>query len=692
MGATLDTPSKCPLCNDLTRQPVILKCNHRFCQRCIGDLWSVQPDGPFCCPMWKCNTSYQTLPSQWPLNSSRLRKSGLLGKRKAGDPPPDQPVTKRPLTSEGSALPETPINSQPGTSELLGVETTGNGLCSNSDDATSSPDYIDGLQRGSELEDDSDSSTEADIFGIPPLVTPRQDSQVPSPSPADLPSFTAASTSELSLSPGRNGGQSPMIPDHGADASGSPNSIGILTQAERRNSDPVPCHYCPKTVHQLAVRTCLVCGASMCAEHLRPHLESPVFQSHTLVPPTDDVSIWRCQEHQEVNRIYCRECALCVCTVCTLIGSHRAHVCISIREAEQELRGNLKSEVKRLQKIEQQVKERVTEFSQKEEAIKVVLNGARESVRQQYVTIREAFQQEEQSALRCVEEEESRVVGSLEQKLGHLNKSLVSVQNGLHTLETLVDAKGDNHIRDQAFIVEYSKVAKIARETNVHPLDAPEEANEARLKCLQRWTEKRLDAVVISESKKNRELYVVLYGTVPVLDENTAHPKLQLSNNNRRVTHTEAQQPFIDHKARFSSFPQVLGKHGFSRGHWYWEVDVPVDEGRWKVGICDARMERKGQRDNSHLGHNAFSWCLASDRKKLLALHNKAATPVIAEGLRRLGVFLEYEEGLLTFYNATPGGTLVPLHYYKHTFTGRLYPALAVSKTQLDICNDLFEF
>lgn len=100
----------------------------------------------------------------------------------------------------------------------------------------------------------------------------------------------------------------------------------------------VICHYCSSRECRMAVKTCLVCGASMCSEHLRVHLESPVFQSHPLVPAMCDVSQWRCQEHQEMNRIYCRPCGLCVCTVCTVIGSHKDHACISIKEAEKELR------------------------------------------------------------------------------------------------------------------------------------------------------------------------------------------------------------------------------------------------------------------------------------------------------------------------------------------------------------------
>lgn len=40
--------------------------------------------------------------------------------------------------------------------------------------------------------------------------------------------------------------------------------------------------------------------------------------------------------------------------------------------------------------------------------------------------------------------------------------------------------------------------------------EAPEEVDEAKLKCLQQWTEKRLDAVVITVPGKDRDLYRLL--------------------------------------------------------------------------------------------------------------------------------------------------------------------------------------
>lgn len=430
----------------------------------------------------------------------------------------------------------------------------------------------------------------------------------------------------------------------------------------------------------------------MCTEHLRPHLDSPVFQNHTLVPPVEDISTWRCQEHQEINRIYCRQCAVCVCTVCTVIGSHRDHVCISIREAERELRGNLKEEIKQLQEAEEQVKNRLSEFTQKKETFRVLLREARAGVQQQYAAIREALEQEEQSALQCVTKEEIRVLGGLEEKVSHLQGSMNSLQHGLNTLEGLADTKGDKRIQDQAFIMEYSRIANLSSNMGncVRQFEAPEELDQARLKYLQRWTEKRLDTVTASEPGKDIDFYRLLYGSIPSLDADTAHPKLQLSDNNRRVTYSEAQQGYTEHEARFSSFPQVLASGALEGGRWYWEVDVSADEGRWKVGLCEGQIERKGQKDNSRLGFNSYSWCLACDRRKVEALHNKVTVPVDAEGLQRVGVFLDFEEGILSFFNVTPGGSVALMHSYRHKFTDPLYPALSVSKTHLAIC-DLFQ-
>lgn len=634
--------------------------------------------------------------------------SRLLGKRKASTPVIDVPDTKRSSLSpkENSNNKETPSTVL---SDESGVETVTETPCQNPLPSTSTAKSSDTSNSKSDaantVEEDpsiilierkseevivlDQSDNEVDICDAPLPASPK--TVTPNHISPQKPTATSSSSPVISSPRQNDTGHASQRPSvfsaHRVAPSDSTNYTGISPAKSKQ----IPCNYCPKLAYQFAVKTCLVCGASMCAEHLRPHLDQPVFQNHTLVPPIEDTSPWRCQEHQEMNRIYCRQCRVCVCTVCTVIGSHRDHVCISIRDAERELRGNLKEEIRQLQEAEQQLKHRVDELTQKKESFEMIFCEALSGVKQQYGAIREALEQEEQMAQQCVAQEEKRVLGGLETKLGHLQSSLQSIQQGLHSLEALADAKGDKRIQDQAFIMEYGKVAQMATAMGsfVDQFEAPDEINQARLQCLQKWTEKRLDNVVITMPGKDRDLYKLLYGTAPVLDEDSAHPKLRLSEDKRTVTYSESQQAYTDHESRFTSFPQVLASTSLNTGRWYWEVKVSVDDGRWKVGVSEGQIERKGQKDGSRLGFNSFSWCLACDRKKVEALHNKVATAVSAERLERVGIFIDFEEGTLSFFNAAPGGSLVLMHSFKHQFSNPVYPAFSVSKTNVTIA-DLF--
>uniref|UniRef100_A0A1A8FH00 Tripartite motif containing 14 n=2 Tax=Nothobranchius korthausae TaxID=1143690 RepID=A0A1A8FH00_9TELE len=748
MGAALDTPTRCPLCNDMTGDPVTLKCNHRFCQRCIGDLWSVAPNGPYHCPEWRCKTVYQTLPFDKSLIQTRIPgkraahpaaagtsandkqsalglelgrpslTSRLLGKRKASAPVSEQHATKKATPSDPfpdtgistSSLSDKPRQSTPVLTSKVAASPAstqsdhGDGtFISKSSDSKVPPNDELGdfpVRQNQHKSDDSDSSSEVDLCDAPhPSASKKETGVTGSRVSPKKPILPASSNSNPGVSdPGRKpdppqqDSKSPLSSTKSpAAASGPLSRNSIFLRPQNKTNSPVPCHYCPKAACQPAVKTCLVCGASMCKEHLRPHLDSPVFQNHSLVPPVEDISLWRCQEHQEINRIYCRQCSVCVCTVCTVIGHHRDHVFISIREAETELRTNLKDEIKHLQEAEQKVKNRLAELTGKKETFRVDLTEAQERVKQQYGAIREALEQEEQSALQCVTKEENRVLGGLEKKLGVLQRSLQSIQSGLHTLENLADAREDTRIQDQAFIMEYSRTSELTNEVGncAELFEAPEEVDHARLNCLQRWTERRLDKVVLAMPGKDGDLYRLLYGTIPVLDADTAHPKLQLSDNNRSVAYADSQQAYVEHEGRFSSFPQVLASSALKGGRWYWEVMVCVDDGRWKVGVCEGQIERKGQKDSSRLGFNSYSWCLACEKKKVEALHGKESVPVKADGLQRVGVFLDFEEGSLSFFNVTSGGSLALLYSYRQRFSEPLYPALSVSKTHLTIC-DLF--
>ncbi|KAI5100747.1 E3 ubiquitin/ISG15 ligase TRIM25 [Silurus meridionalis] len=683
MGSSLDKPANhrgvCPLCHCENWDLITLECGHGFCRKCVKELWSGASTGPYYC--LECNHEIRKLPdllgetdgaststgTRTSLNlgkhfSERYSSLNLLGKRKFGSSSLRQNIGGCRLGTGSSENHTTTINDSSDNEipakkraserqKMPHVQDTVQGSMASSGKSCSEESH-----RSRSCGEASSSGTQAQ--------------EPPPPPPANTKSK-----------------ESPQKSNSNEEQTKSPNKKS--QESHERPAGFIICHYCAGHEQRMAVKTCLVCGASMCSEHLRVHLESPVFQSHPLVPAVDDVSQWRCQEHQEMNRIYCRPCGVCVCTVCTVIGSHKDHTCISIKEAEKELRASLKTEMKKIQTKEAAILNEVKKLTDHKSSVKESLEGVRTAVVQQYQAMREALKIEEQQALHCVSQEENRVLRSIQAQLDMLTPALTTIQHTFHPLTNLADSQGASRLHDQAFIMEYRKITESLNGLSdpVGNLEPVEEVNKGRLDCLQDWTERRLDIVVIS--MPHRGPFRLLYGLSPTLDPDTVHPKLLLSAEDRRVEYSEMQQDYPDLESRFSVFPQVLSKQSLSQGRHYWEVEVSLDEGRWKVGVCGEHIGRKGQKDASRLGFYPNSWCLVYEKGKVEALHDKATSSVCAVGLQKVGVLLDFEEGSLSFFSVGEQGTLTLLYSFQHEFSEPLYPALAVSKTHLTIC-DLF--
>ncbi|XP_041728810.1 pyrin-like [Coregonus clupeaformis] len=159
------------------------------------------------------------------------------------------------------------------------------------------------------------------------------------------------------------------------------------------------------------------------------------------------------------------------------------------------------------------------------------------------------------------------------------------------------------------------------------------------------------------------------YAVDVTLDPDTANPWLILSEDGKQVRYGDTLHNLPDNPKRFAWHYVVLGKDGFSSGRFYYEVKVK-GKTRWTLGVARESIDRKGKITLS-----------PEDGLCVVYLRNvnvyKASNPPpvllsLREKPQKVGVFVDYEEGQVSFYDVEARS-----HIYSFTdcnFTEKLYP------------------
>ncbi|XP_051933954.1 E3 ubiquitin-protein ligase TRIM39 [Hippocampus zosterae] len=155
-----------------------------------------------------------------------------------------------------------------------------------------------------------------------------------------------------------------------------------------------------------------------------------------------------------------------------------------------------------------------------------------------------------------------------------------------------------------------------------------------------------------------------------ILDPTTNHPWLTLSEDRRQVQEGPSQAHLPYSSQRFDGWPCVLAWEGYGRGRHYWEVDI-ANDGYWRVGLAAARSKRSGR---FHMCPETGYWCLWRGTHRFYACTQPETALPAGLVPRRLGVYLDCEEGQVSFYNAQSR-----THIYTFTgdFKGKVYPFFA---------------
>ncbi|XP_067887128.1 zinc finger protein RFP-like [Heterodontus francisci] len=376
----------------------------------------------------------------------------------------------------------------------------------------------------------------------------------------------------------------------------------------------------------------------------------------------------QCVMHNEHLILYCNECVECVCPRCLVGSKHKMHTFSPFQEACKEQKLQIMKKVKELKKVHDRIKKDMGQIPLTLQDIEIIISKTKQSVEEKYNIIKELLENDMRATMNLIEAESlametlitgqqvdkeaySDAITSIMERVDEMNENAES--ESVQTLQEVMSWK----TRLEAFEDLQRSIGK----------DMPTE--NGRLKSLVCSVEELHQAV------KKLLPRMWEYSRNITFNENTAHKNLTLSSDLCSVQYSPLPTSVQDNPERFEVSFNVLANESFSSGKHYWEVKVRNKDG-WNIGVAYSSIARKGKGKETVLGKNKNSWSLRMFDKEYYALHGDESILLDLSSknynCERLGIFLDYEEGRLSFYNV-PRGTHI--HSFKTRFRKLVFPA-----------------
>ncbi|XP_072889221.1 E3 ubiquitin-protein ligase TRIM39-like isoform X1 [Hemitrygon akajei] len=369
---------------------------------------------------------------------------------------------------------------------------------------------------------------------------------------------------------------------------------------------------------------------------------------HLRVGTAERTEEFVCREHNEKLKLFCLVEQEMICLVCSLSAQHKMHNVIPIKEAAQALKEKLEESLKFL-KV--QMNQSVRNKQEGEAAIR----GLKDQVDGRSSEIRAEFEKMHQFLREKQQQMEAELRREADQILTQLEKNLKRTVNEISSLEEVIQGvKVRLRIQDpQGLLKDIQALLKrcelpVSR-PGVVSVDLPEDVAEGRLRYLKVWKEMRAVVSPVPERL--------------TLDPDTSQNNLILSQDLMSVKYLITEQSPQDHPKRFEKILNVLSSQGFTSGRHYWEVYVGYKT-EWVVGVCRESVSR----DRDHTYTPAEGYWVIYVFSNLIKMGNVISHLEIK--LQKLGVYLDYERGQVSFYNAD---NMCHLHTYTDSFTEKLH-------------------
>ncbi|XP_026163945.1 E3 ubiquitin-protein ligase TRIM50 isoform X2 [Mastacembelus armatus] len=434
---------------------------------------------------------------------------------------------------------------------------------------------------------------------------------------------------------------------------------------------------CPVCLDMFSEPLMLQCGHSYCrccvqslTMDLLGQLQCPVCRCAVDgdSPPLNEVSVSGapqlelCPQHHNPLSLYCEDERTVICGFCGSIGAHRGHTITPVSSVYSRMKEDISSLMTDFQHQKRKLEEQICKMAYNKSRITNESDVLKWVVRKEFGELRRCLEVEEAGFMQQVETSAAVLISSLQNQTDQLTQNLNRLQEAHNTLQ---DLSNEGHLD---FIMKYGSIAPRFRQSQE----------------LQERQERLFSSVNFKPGFNHNDIKLTVWKrlhrkVLPAqellkLDLQTAHPMLELHHGDTVVICGAMPRRLPDNPERFSYNYCVLATRGFSSGKHYWEVEVG-NKPKWRLGLIKGTTTRKVK-----LVKNPDSgvWVIGLKDGVYEAFNSPRVVLPVSAPPRRVGLFLDYGGGVLTFFNSDSPDELGFIYSFKLEVQGKVYPLLDV--------------
>ncbi|XP_035004444.1 E3 ubiquitin-protein ligase TRIM39 [Hippoglossus stenolepis] len=411
-----------------------------------------------------------------------------------------------------------------------------------------------------------------------------------------------------------------------------------------------------------ALKSCLVCLTSYCESHLEPHLRVATLKIHKLIEPVALLENRMCKSHRRLLELYCRSDQRCVCVLCTETD-HRCHDTVPVERESREKKAQMKRNEVDVQQMIQDRLQKVEELKHCVELSKENSNRDIEDSMELFSVLFRLMKRNQAELVDVIQKKQTAAEQRAARLITELELEITQLERRRSEMEQLSHSEDHLRLLQRFPALSPPHSAKSCSDIIVHSHTCMGDVRRA-VANTEEQLRLALKKLSIQEHKKMQQ-----YAADVHLDPRTANPWLVLSQDRRQVWDGDVEQNLVDIPERFDKAPCVLASQGFTTGRHYWEVDVGVKTA-WDLGVAQQSVNRRGV--VTLCPEDGYWTVCLREGSEYRACAEQAELLVVSERPRVIGMFLDYGDGTLSFYDAEAQS-----HIYSFThiqFTEAMFP------------------